>query len=494
MTVQGVAGSTISVDDNLSVASAIANGASNSLTADANTMAVGSGRGNAVAGQMLGGAFGAAGDYALANFQSAEGEGVTAEAFGSFGIRSAFGQGVTSSALSVSGNHQSGSAVANTAVSELELSGNAISAGAALSSTQTGSAPVEASSLLHLFAPAAASGTTIDLSDNSNVALAVMNDVASTLSVAGANIGPAGALPAYVALGPNATGDRVLANNQFAGIATVSASAVTSLYNTENGVPVGSVLSNGALTISGNSTMAEASANRAANTLSLDAAAILAGNAGLANSQASSAAVTAEAKTTANAGLAGGGPSGSLAQGSLALEDNSTTALARGNAATNVLNATAGAGYGNAVPMAVLANGMSSGNQTVSAAFGILNRQTNAGAVGAVSDASAYNVVLNGLSGSSVGNSGNRVAAEAAGNSAVNSVALTALGGQIAPAAISNRQTNSGAVSASVTGASVAMLGSGLTGGSTIGVTGNSISASAVGNSAVSVVRSQSTE
>ena len=102
------------------------------------------------------------------------------------------------------------------------------------------------------------------------------------------------------------------------------------------------------LTISGNSTVAEASANRASNTLSIDGPASLGASAALNNVQTNASAVNASASTDVGVALNGGAGLpyyAALNGGAVAVQGNSTAALARGNAATNVLNATPGANY-----------------------------------------------------------------------------------------------------------------------------------------------------
>lgn len=481
----GLSAASVSADDNIAAASAIGNGASNSLSASSNTISAASGQFDTSAGLAFGNVIQAHGDYSLANIQSSQ-QRISGDIVGKFGIQ-ATGP-VIGSTISVSGNSQSGSAIANTAVNQIALSGNDISAGAALASTQTGASPLSSSSQLSLFAPTAATGSTVKISGNSNLALSVMNDVANTLSVSGANIDPVNQ-PVLAVLSPTlATGDRVIANSQTAGGGegtTINASASTSLQ------APGSQLDASSLTVEGNSTTAEASANRATNLVSLDAGAILGGNAGVVNAQTSSAAVSATAQTDATLTFATGSPSGSLTQSTLSLQNNSTTALARGNTASNTLNATAGAGYDGGGKATDPINSACECSQSVSATAGILNNQSNNGAVSATSANTAYRVALNGTTGSTVGLAGNSIVAQASGNSAVNRISLTALNGTSPSAAINNRQSNTAAISASVTGATIGVTGSGMNGGSTLGVTGNKVTASAVGNSVSSVVGSK---
>jgi hypothetical protein len=100
-------------------------------------------------------------------------------------------------------------------------------------------------------------------------------------------------------------------------------------------------------------------------------------------------------------------------------------------------------------------------------------------------------VALNsGVSNSSVNMTGNRVAAEAYGNSVTNRMTLDTLNTGTPTAAVGNYQVNSGAISATV---SSVVYGIGFSGanaivGSTARTTGNQITATAVGNSSVSSI------
>src|SRR5690606_24290120 len=122
---------------------------------------------------------------------------------------------------------------------------------------------------------------------------------------------------------------------------TVSSTAVTRLYNEDSIEATGLGLRDSSLTFAGNSTGAEASANRASNSLALNGASSQAASAGVANLQTSSANVQADATSTVAVSLAGGTellPQAAVTGSSITIGGNTTTALARGNAATNALN------------------------------------------------------------------------------------------------------------------------------------------------------------
>ena len=142
--------------------------------------------------------------------------------------------------------------------------------------------------------------------------------------------------------------------------------------------------------------------------------------------------------------------------------------------------------------------GLGSTNATAA----ILNAQGNTGDVTASSTNVAYQVALNAgapagaaVAGSTVGVTGNSVAASAYGNSATNALTLTALNtgapGAGAPtAAVGNYQVNSGAIVATATSVSYGIGVTGGVGGSSLRTTGNQVTANAVGNSAASSILS----
>ena len=175
------------------------------------------------------------------------------------------------------------------------------------------------------------------------------------------------------------------------------------------------------------------------------------------------------------------------------IDSNSTTALARGNTATNVLNSLAGSVYGTALGGTVIqvSTGEYPGsvNANANANAGILNLQSNNGSVLATSTAATYQVALNsGNTSGSVGVTGNQVAAQAYGNSAINSMTLNALNSGTPTAAIGNSQFNVAAITATVTSVAYGVGITGAVSNSTLRTNGNQIMATAVGNSVVSSI------
>jgi hypothetical protein len=323
-----------------------------------------------------------------------------------------------------------------------------------------------------------------------------MNDATNTLSVSGVNTLPPGATGSATlnetgsADNVVATGDHVLSNRQSAA-STISSTASTSIHNDDNAAPTPGLI-NGALTISGNSTFAEASANRAANTATVASSATQGASVGIVNVQGSAAGVTATASTVANATLTGAVP---LNGSSVSLDGNTTVALARGNAATNVLESSGGSSYGGAATVGTSSLVGTPLALNVGASAAILNSQSNSGAVSATSVGTSYQVALNstgaGVSNGTVGVTGNTLAAQAVGNSATNRLTQTALNTGAPSAAIGNYQVNTGAVTATVTSVNFGVGVSGAVGNSTLRTTGNQITASATGNSAVSAITSR---
>jgi len=489
-----LASSSATLDGNSTIAAATGSAATNSIDVKSGAIAGGA----AAPATATGGpasAVAVAADHALANVQVGTGA-VSATATGSIGIDSAPLSAVSASTLGVTNNSQSAKAVANTALNSVTLAGSNVGARTALQSSQSGTAPVTASSTLEVFAPAGSTGSTVRLSGNSNTALGVMNDAANMLSVSAVNTLPAGATGSATLSetgspdNVTATGDHVLSNRQTAA-STVSSTAATSIHNDDNAAPTTGLI-NGALTISGNSTFAEATANRATNTATVASSATQGASAGILNVQGSTAGVTATSSTVANATLAGAVP---LNGSTVSLDGNTTAALARGNAATNVLESSAGSSYGGAATVGSSSLIGAPLALNVGASAAILNSQNNAGAVTATSTGTSYQVALNGtgagVSNGTAGVTGNTLAAQAFGNSATNRVTQTALNTGAPSAAIGNYQVNSGAVTATVTSVNFGVAVSGPVGNSTLRTTGSQITASATGNSAVSTISSR---
>ena len=281
---------------------------------------------------------------------------------------------------------------------------------------------------------------------------------------------------------------------------SVASSAETSLYNVDGAATATSGLVGSSLTASANVTYSEASANRATNSLALNGGSSLSATGGISNLQVSSADATADATASLGLTLAGDStatpaPTAALAGSTVTMEGNSTEALARGNRAVNTLSAVAGAGYATSTSAQPAGGSFGSGGVGSIATYAALNVQDNGGAVTARSANATYQIALNadpdsnpGVTDGRVSLGGNSVVAHALGNSAVNRVTLAGLNTGTPTAGIASSQTNSGGITASVTDGSIAMASTGLAGGSSFSVGGNSVSASATGNSVSNAV------
>jgi hypothetical protein len=498
-----VTNSQLSVERNSNTGSVVANSASNQLAVKGDAgVAPGTAR-TASEIDASGIPLVAQADHSLVNSQASSGALVGA-VHGAFSIDAAAGTAISGSTLSIADNTQGSSVTANTAANQLDVSGNGVSAGSALASQQSSNSSVAATSGLTVYAPAAAVGSSIKLTGNTNYAAGVLNDATNALTVSAANAGSLSGTPASVSGDLDtgtvaASGDHVLGNQQQA-TTSVTSTANTSLYNQDSTAVATTGIDASSLAISGNRTQAEATANRASNSLVLNATAALGASGGLSNAQTSSAAVTASASTTAGATLSGAAGFAALNQGSISLDGNVTVASASGNVATNVLNATAGAGYGATSGTAAI--GFPAGPAVVvDAQAALLNSQLNEGAVQSTAGAaggvgaSSYLVALNAtgagsaIAGSSVGVTGNSVASQAYGNKAGNTLTVAALGTGTPSAAVGNYQVNTAAVSAVTYGAGFGISGNaGTVSGSSLYAGGNQITATAVGNSAVTAI------
>jgi hypothetical protein len=446
----------------------------------------------------------ASGDHSLANVQIVtEGGSLDSQVNGTFAIDMNDGELLLDSTLEVDGNVQTSRAVANTATNSITLDVGNTEAGASLASNQSSDAPVSATSNLDVFAPVASDNSSVSMSNNSNLAVGVINNVSNTVTVDAGNAtfitAPNSALVDVDSGGgfgdTVALGDHVLLNKQ-AATTTVSSTAATNIYNDDNTALTSEGINNGSVKIVGNSTTAEASANRASNTMNVSAT-NLSASAGLVNNQSSSAAATASATTDAGISLAGDQTLNAAAiNGSTAtLGQNSTSALARGNSASNVLNYSAGANYGiGGFTVAGVSTDQLTPNATANAQAAVLNVQDNSGAVSASSTNGSYLVALNSTgtataTNATIGVIGNSVAAAAYGNTANNAINVAAVNGNMPTVALGNQQRNTANVTATVSFTQMGITsGVGAATGSTLGVSGNAITATAVGNNAVNSI------
>ena len=497
MTDGDISDSMLAVTGNIVQGSAVANSSNNQLAVSATTLnGVGTGdyalaEGYAAAGTTLA-SLNAEADFALGNLQTAGGSSTT-EIFSTFGIDQIYGGLLEDSRLSVSNNSQFGEALANTSTNRLTLSATDTGAGitptAALSSMQQGTAVnIDSTSDMNVYVSAASSGSSITLSGNSNTALGVVNNAGNTLAVSGTNIYGERNGSAYA--GAEAQGDFALNSWQQAS-GTLDSSATTSLYNLDRTLADNLGTDGSSVSFAGNSTTAEASANRVANAVSVNATAETNATAALNNTQISGTTVNATATSSVAYVMTADETLYPADSSTVSIDGNTTASLARGNTANNTMTYTAGATY----------TGYTGGSYTdisgvtsASATAAMLNNQSNSGAVTALSQNASYSLTLNGTdaagaalnSAASVTN--NATTAAAYGNSAVNTLAMYTFSSGVPSAALSSIQSNSGAVMATASSASYGVQLTGVLDGSAIRNTGNVVTAQAVGNSSISTI------
>lgn len=500
-----ITASTLAVESNTVQGSAIGNSAGNSVTVAANAFdgvtAVG-------AGEVFTASTGdpeadARADAVLASSQIlVAGSSSTTEVFTTFGIDGALDTAITDASLSVSANSAYGEAIGNTVTNSLTVRGTDLAGSATsgvLTNSQDGStAAISSVSDMEVVSNVVSSGSSVNVDQNVNTALGVVNNATNSLTAASTNststAQASGTSDVALAGAAQSTGSFALINGQNAS-GTLTTTATTDIYNIDNTDVTTTGVVNGSLSMSSNSTRSESTSNRAANTVSVGADANLGSTASLINQQASQATTTANANSTVRIAVTGttAGETAleSLDGSSVLIEGNTTLALARGNSVSNTLNYTAGAGYTAAAGAATI-NG-STNVATANAA--LLNDQANSGAVTA-NATGGTSVALNATSGgsvagvlnASVSNSNNSTTAFAVGNSAENRLMLSSLVTGMPNVALGNQQTNTGAVSAVATTVTYSVGSNGTVAGSSIQNSGNAASATAIGNSSISVI------
>ncbi|MDT9598915.1 beta strand repeat-containing protein [Sphingosinicella rhizophila] len=478
----------VSLSENIRTARAIGNDGVTVLDVSANTI---SASGNNVA------AFAddesASADFVLGNDQEADGASISADADSSIEfVNLGALTSVTDSSIDLLGNVHTVEAAANRGANSLSLEGTNVVSGqfavnSALYSYQSGDAvDVEATSTLELRAPIEVSNTSVDISGNRNVARSYVNSVENQIIISATNLaGEEGGSAAVLGADNEATsvGDHVLNNNQLAS-GELNSEVSTFISNNDVG---GVGVNNSSLNVSGNITTAEATSNRAINTASVSGLANNGASAVVSSHQVSSTNVLAEAVTDAD--LSSNSSAGTaLANSGIALNNNATNAQAAGNVAANTLNYSGGTLAPTATAATVTFDGT---DLNASAPALVLNSQSNTGSVSAVATGISHTVALNGFTGaatnSTVSVSGNSANAVAFGNYAVNTMSVNGLNNGAA-AGLANVQNNTGAISATANASITIGAPAGAVVNSSLGVTGNTVGATAVGNSASNVI------
>ncbi|MGE0151571.1 MAG: beta strand repeat-containing protein [Reyranellaceae bacterium] len=441
------------------------------------------------------------GDYTLTSFQS-NFNGTTASASGSYQIDfNDFGGGgdMSSGVGTISSNSILALAQSNLVSNRLELDATAASglSAALLSEQRTGdgfASTVSATATGTGFVTAGLAATSIGdegsfpitVHKNTVTASAGDNDASNTLSASATSV----LVGKGTAVDPNATIDPVNGSQAIADFALFNTQSSLGATVTATAVPGAiAVFSAGDVTgspisVTENAVSAYATINNASNTLSLNGGTALAASGALLNSQTNGNGTGSTSATALVQGGVTGVVTPGIASGSpLNVSNNSYLASASGNQASNVLNATSTAAYGGA---AVAAGGVSSGGVlSATATYSVLNSQSNVAPISATTQFVAIGAAAGTLSGGShLTVQSNSVMSSATGNRASNSIGLSAVAGTLPSASLTSSQVNTASVTASVNGVAIGGL-TGLVGGSNAAVTNNSISASAVGNSAV---------
>ncbi|MGM0833518.1 MAG: hypothetical protein ACQEUK_11935 [Pseudomonadota bacterium] len=477
--------STVSVSENMDMATTRANDAVNRLTASAVTLEPA--RGDGVVGAVASvdpttaDAVTADADFALGNYQLLREGGTTdATAAITLGITVAdpgdSTQAVTTgSSLAVDDNRQQADAIGNNAINRIDISGTnsgdttelagggITSALASFQQAENGE-NVNASSWMEAYAPASLrDGSSLSISNNETVATGTVNrvDNASTVDVntlagslggqVSAGVTLAGTADLSVA---SASADQALLSQQAAGTGTLSTDATLRLFNQElNGAgDIGIVDSS--VNMSGNTAQATGRANQANNLLSLSANTLGATGA-LANAQTSATAVDTTA--TGNISLQMNaqdttGDVSALQASTVELNSNRVLAAAEGNRASNELALDASAGYGALTLSAANANLSLTSPQVRTAPFGLSSYQGNTGAIdadaegGVLAEFASNEVSV--VNDSTVTLNANVFDATASANVVSNLMEERAAAGGNASLALSSGQINEGAVTA----------------------------------------------
>lgn len=471
--------SQLEIRDNRIDARSIGNRGTNAMTISATELA---GTPSSSRAGSIDGGFGAVAGAALATIQRTGQPGaataIVSQITGRFSVT---GDGPTrGSTIDINGNHQQASSTANSVENSLSLTAARIDgAGAALAVSQYGDASVQALSTMRIVSRGALEQSSSRIDDNRNVATAAMNIANNTLDIEA--LGPLSDDSARLSANPlgsaAAEGGNILVNTQFA-TGIVLANATTLIAGSPGSAEmavVGPIASS--FKTSGNLTVAQASGNEALNQARLRTSA----SGGIASSQVNAASVTATASATAFLDIPQ--PDRSVHDSALSFSGNSTSALARGNVAENHLSFVDWPGTGTG------AQGRADrSSATADAPVGLVTSQSNHGVITASVEGPNSALPLNGngvpLDGSNLVVADNALAATAYGNGVANSVTPVFGGGGIA---LVTSQTNSGPVTARATAAST-NVHSGDVRGSTLDITGNSLTASATGNFATNIV------
>jgi hypothetical protein len=502
--VNAVSGSQLSLDSNVSTASATGNTADNTVTAISTQITAGS-----TADALLLSYFGpTSAGYSLLNEQSMGSDKVSSTNVANTvsALLSGEDTAVASSTVSLSDNAVSAVSLGNDAQNVMTLgasgttstlsSTGSLGNSQAFNGTNSATAGVTVTADIDSTdaADTAMTGSTLDVSGNSSVASATNNNALNTLNATGTNM-TAGLADTDAAIASAAvTAAYALSNAQTANGTLTATNTANSFTIDVDSADIG--VGTSTVSLSSNTVEARATSNVAVNNsmgLGGSGTAAISATGAILNSQSNLAVVQASADSTVRISADSSDTAVNAVSGStVTLQDNVTTALARGNVALNAMNVTSAAATGGDADGALASVG------GVSATYGILNTQTNQGAITGQITGTTYEIALNSAApnagsaatGSTFLLSGNVADAIAYGNIATNNLTLASLNGSAddASAMVASNQNNIAPITASLSGSSARFSADGAVPGSTVGVTGNAFRSTAVGNYATSVV------
>ncbi len=491
-----VTGSALTVSDNSLRGRAIGNTAFNTLDVGSTTLGGNSGNTGASASMTslpnVNTPYVVTADYALGSYQGVNGN-ITSTVSGVFQLDLTDGA-LSGGSATLSGNSMLAYAEGNNGVNTLAilagttsaLSGGLMSQQRSDGSTAAATAGYGSDLAFGGIQAGSVSGTPVSVSGNSLTAIAANNDVTNTLTATATSnlVGSGTGAQAIVGTtGPivAVTADYALFNVQDATNGAVTATANPGGW----GVTIGGTTGTSATTIENNTVTAQARVNDAINTLSLSGKNVGA-SAALGNWQESYNPSTA----TVSSGAMGFSGGGAISNSPLNVSGNSFIASAGGNTASNGVSVTA-TNY--TTPINAASGGtVVGGGYQATATYAVLNMQQNNGAVN--SSVTGLNIGINvgastppSVSNSPMSVSGNSVVASAYGNSASNSITMSAGVGTLPSASLTSSQLNTGAVTSTVTGVQIGINVGANTGSSGVS-SNNTIGAVAVGNSVANTV------
>jgi hypothetical protein len=530
----GVSDSTLSIAENLFLATATVNSGTNRLTVEGNTVTSGT--------TALGGATpesrwvtldgGSApngddtrrtlqGDFLLSNVQFSVSPVI---ATGETSLNIVTDGGVSGSTLNLRNNIQEVRASGNVADSALAISatnlGTDTEAGASSSqfaSQEMAGAGALAEATLDGTITGGVSESSVRVDLNQNRAVATGNDMATRTTIEGTNLRSSGAADENAVINRELVGTvdqsfLLRADHSVAQIQTLTPSqddnmvvASTAETDLANHDATGS-LSDSSVSFSRNLTEAVSVGNRARGRLTLDGSTVGTTGSVFTEQLSGGTSVPGPGEIRANAtsdllfALDADGAPGVTTNSTVDVSGNATVASATVNQASNVLEVLASSSYQGVSGVGASANilgatGVNADRSSdVSATFAVLNRQENRMNATSVAEA-RHNINLadGDVTGASLNVTGNEVRAEANGNFAVNQVSMSSRPGGNGSAVIGSRQQNQGNLSATVSNSRFGINVSGAnTSSSTASVSGNRGIASSTGNTAVNRITSTS--